>query len=436
MISRVFNALANLPLRWQRRTAGRYRPEVDGLRFFAIAIVVVGHMTERIAKLDHRPRSGFSESLVHFFSNPGLGVLLFFAVSGFILTSQYLNQSLSPISPAFLSKYFRRRLLRIEPPYFILLVATYLLITLSHTVPAGTNRFNLPPASLTTSLFASIFYTHGWLFGTDPKLFPPGWSLEVEVQFYLLAPLFFFLVFAIRSRAVRTSAGFLLLLSHGLVHVPRESDFPVGSAPHLYFTLLRWIPYFWLGILAADYRPLVEKHSVRPWLGSVVGWSGTAILVCGSLYGAYFNQLQLMCVVATAILMMFFGCFTPGSGYKAFLAKPWTATVGGACYSVYLTHLPVVQATAVLVLKLHFLHSFTSAVLSTLAIGLPLVLCVSLTFYVWIERFFMLPDWPAVLRNAVASRLRGTPSPFRQKIELFKPANAQLEVESSPAGEP
>ena len=40
--------LAGFPIRFQRKISqGAYRPEVDGLRFFAIAFVVFGHSLER-----------------------------------------------------------------------------------------------------------------------------------------------------------------------------------------------------------------------------------------------------------------------------------------------------------------------------------------------------------------------------------------------------
>ncbi len=60
---------------------------------------------------------------------------------------------------------------------------------------------------------ASLTYTHDLLFGTYPRLFPPGWSLEVEVQFYILAPLLFGAYFAIEDRRVRLVAGLLVLVA-------------------------------------------------------------------------------------------------------------------------------------------------------------------------------------------------------------------------------
>ena len=189
-VANFWTSLLELPNRWQRRTTGRYRPEVDGLRFFAIAIVVLCHAVERLASLRPGSYSAFDKFLIKLCSAPGNGVFLFFAISGFIITSQYLKGKPFPLSRDFLGKYFKRRILRIEPPYMIVLVVTYLALTITHWVPSGAHRFNQPPASMTVSFFSSVLYSHGWVFGTLPKVFPPGWSLEIEVQFYLLAPLF------------------------------------------------------------------------------------------------------------------------------------------------------------------------------------------------------------------------------------------------------
>ena len=119
---------------------GDYRAEIDGLRFFAIAIVVVGHFGERAVRFFPSAEAAAGEHplIGSLLQRPGLGVSLFFAISGFIIATQAMKAKHGPLSAKFLRAYFGRRMLRIEPPYLILLVATWVLLTLSGYTPEGT----------------------------------------------------------------------------------------------------------------------------------------------------------------------------------------------------------------------------------------------------------------------------------------------------------
>ena len=120
------SAWSSLPLLLRRRMAGGvYRAEIDGLRFFAIAIVVAGHFTERAIRFFPDMAAVQDHPLVWILARPGLGVYLFFAISGFILATQAMKAKAGPLSGTFLKAYFGRRVLRIEPPYLILLVLTW-----------------------------------------------------------------------------------------------------------------------------------------------------------------------------------------------------------------------------------------------------------------------------------------------------------------------
>ena len=173
--------LSDAPNLFRRRmSGGAYRPEIDGLRFFAIAIVVVGHVAERAVRFFPSMRDAAADNAVgDLFQRAGLGVFLFFTISGFIIASQARKSRHAPLSGAFLKSYFWRRLLRIEPPYVVLLICTWFVLTTTGYTPEGANHFSAEPQSLDRSLLGSIFYAHGLIWGAYPRLFPPGWSLEV-----------------------------------------------------------------------------------------------------------------------------------------------------------------------------------------------------------------------------------------------------------------
>src|SRR5262252_8329701 len=94
-------------------TQGRFIAQIDGLRFVAIASVVLFHIYANFENgIIPAPRT-FHPDL------PKRGVELFFAISGFILGIPFASHFLRQDARVDLKGYFLRRLTRLEPPYFI-----------------------------------------------------------------------------------------------------------------------------------------------------------------------------------------------------------------------------------------------------------------------------------------------------------------------------
>lgn len=415
--------LSALSQRLRRPVAGgAYSAEIDGLRFIAIAIVVVGHFMERAVRFfpvaqDELASNRFADLV----QRPGMGVYLFFAVSGFILARQAMKATVSPLSRQFLKSYFGRRILRIEPPYVILLVATWLVLTMSGYTPERTNHFDAVPRSLDASLIGSIFYVHDLVWGTFPRLFPPGWSLEIEVQFYLLAPVLFWAQLRTRSTQGRFVLGAVGLIGGALVSViaPRQ----IGVV-HTSSSLLEFFHFFWLGILIAQFHDwIVAKVAGRPtWLTGWLGWSG---LVCYLVLpnapdNDIVTAMAVRAATLAALLAMFAGAFARGSSFRTFCARPWISVIGGACYSIYLTHLQVIQVTTGVLAKLSP-HAGIGLVAVFLIIETAAVVCIGLAFYALIERTFMFKDWPERFRTSLCRALCAFVSPIGGRPTVRSP---------------
>lgn len=151
-----------------------YRPELDGLRAFAVATVIINHIEP------HWMPGGF------------LGVDVFFALSGYVITGSILHGAAAGNHPSlghFLAEFYRRRVQRLIPALVVFVIVTALLTCLF--VPE-------PETSLFTGL-ASLFGVSNLLlyresvdyFGRDAlfNTFTHTWSLGVEEQFYLFFPL-------------------------------------------------------------------------------------------------------------------------------------------------------------------------------------------------------------------------------------------------------
>src|SRR5437868_9243746 len=84
-----------------------YLPALDGLRGWAVLVVILGHLA-----------SGFRwNSLAMLAQYGGIGVDLFFVLSGFLITGILLD---AKGRAGYLPNFYARRVLRIWPIYFLL----------------------------------------------------------------------------------------------------------------------------------------------------------------------------------------------------------------------------------------------------------------------------------------------------------------------------
>jgi peptidoglycan/LPS O-acetylase OafA/YrhL len=393
----LLSYIQSIPRRWGRVTkSGAYVPAIDGLRFWAIATVILGHLIERIERAFP---AGFVEpealkTSFFFLNGPGAGVLLFFAVSGFILSTQLFRRGQPNASSPSLGSYYLRRATRIEPPYIILILLTYFVLKSGFHVEAG-RAMEGPPDSLTHSLIASLLYCHRSWYGSYPHLFGPGWSLEVEVQFYILAPVLLRVYLAVSEKISRRMVFGLVVF---LISIPLQAYCEHGVWGHIHLggTVLRFFLYFWLGVLVADiycHRPTSIRSIPLVTVG-VIAWT--------SLFAWYFLGLirplptiggdVVRLIFALSIGGMFLGALRFEGAFARACSMPWIAFLGGCCYSLYLTHLQVEQVVATAVSKLHFTHLLLPALLQVV-ISMVFVLIIGLAYYRLIERPFMSLKW-------------------------------------------
>ena len=222
-------------------SSGRFIPEMDGLRFVAIAMVILyhlnGYLMTKTAFYEHEHGSSAPDWLCRSALVGFHGVELFFVISGFILALPFAAHHLSGAPAVSLRKYYLRRLTRLEPPYF---VTIFLLLAL------GVWIHPVPVSAILPHLAASLVYLHNLIYGTQSTVLGVAWSLEIEVQFYLLVPLLT-LVFAIRSPRLRR----LVLIGLTLATLTAQSLL-VGKHPRFDLSILAYLQFFLIGFLIAD----------------------------------------------------------------------------------------------------------------------------------------------------------------------------------------
>lgn len=365
-------------------SSGRYIPEIDGLRFVAIATVLFYHvgMMSELGCGFCIPFTEMGPGMSAIF-HMGRGVLIFFAISGLVLGLPFAEQHIAGGREVKLKAYFLRRITRLEPPYIINLLMRFpLLVAMKH----------LSVKAVLPHLLVSLLYLHWLVYGVAPLIHPPSWSLEVEVQFYVLAPLLAFLFFP-RSKWVRRLSLLAAIVGFGIL----RAHTPEGHETRFNLSLAYAMSYFLAGLLMADGFMTVLPRLKSSWLWDVVGlplWCGVFFL--NEAWAAYLMPLMLFVMFASAFR---------GKLLNRFFRNPFVATVGGMCYSIYLTHSLVLQACYMVFAKLHFLSGYYRLYAAGTVIALPLTLLLGTVFFVLVERPCMNRDWPQKLRNYVKGRL-------------------------------
>lgn len=366
-----------------------YRPEIDGLRFFAIMNVMIGHLLERVLRFWVEPTPALDNTLInsvmHFFASPNQGVLLFFAISGFIIAKQMQDVPAGKFNADFVGKYYVRRMTRIFPPYYFILLSSFFVFYFLDLTPPGLNRSAGSDIPLPQSLLASLFYMHGAVFDSLPRLFALGWSLEVEVQFYLLAPLFFLALFRGGDRAAGWRFAVMLALFFAISFVAINKIVPVNS-----FTILSYIVYFGVGITLARHEQTWKRlFSVFGNFGSIV--FGTACVLGMFWLGtARFEPLAMTVIywaLSLGTIAALFGlAFQPDTPFGRFCRLPYVTYIGLACYSLYLVHLQLFHIAALVFGK------FVPITYLTVAGGFTLImlggLAAGYVFFVMVEKPF------------------------------------------------
>ena len=201
-----------------------FNPNIDLVRALAILPVIAYHVYRALGS----PQGTFLNWITFGYR----GVYLFFALSGYILYDRFRDKD---ISSDLIKSYFWRRLFRLEPPYVVNLLLLFS-FSLLGIIPEWRGEIG--------HLIASIFYSHNLVYGEPSILNGVLWSLEVEIQFYVLCP---FLAMFLNYFGRNTQVFVVIILVFlgiwvSIIMDPEETNIksPLG-----------YLHYFLVGILMA-----------------------------------------------------------------------------------------------------------------------------------------------------------------------------------------
>ncbi|WP_169719492.1 acyltransferase family protein [Olivibacter sitiensis] len=382
------NLLRYLPQKLQRVTSGRkIIYEIDGLRFLSIFPVLVQHLSERFERHtnNHFVDLPIDKASSFVTSRGFLGIYIFFVISGFILVLPFASHYLKGTRRPLLKDYYWRRLTRLEPPFLFWMSVLFVVFLL---VNHASFLKYIP------HFLASISYTHTVIFNKWSPFNPSTWTLEIEIQFYIIAPFLARMFFCIKKNMVRRG-----VLIGGLV-----GFMVVQQLLHFYanpwsFNILGHLHYFLLGFLLADIYLLEWQKIRRNHLFDIL----TLVAGLGLLFSwSWSYELASRLLVIASLFLLFCSVFK-GIWVNRFVVNPWVTSIGGMCYTIYLIHLPLAELMVHFTKDIHVGPYFTVNLLFQLALFLPFVLVVGTLGYLVIEKPCMDKDWPLHFKRRVLS---------------------------------
>jgi peptidoglycan/LPS O-acetylase OafA/YrhL len=312
-----------------RTTVMGYRPGLDGLRAIAIGLVFLHH-TGAIVVPSWRGR---------FFKGGFLGVDLFFALSGFLITTLLLERRGTDSQ---LRSFYARRALRLLPAVVVLLLAMLLITILEGSDLARALRtFPVVLGYVTNwaalhNIVISPYVTHLW-------------SLAIEEQFYLVWPVTLLALLALRLSREEVAVVALVLAAASALWRAHLWEIGTGWLA-IYIRTDARADALLIGAMLALIGPFRVTKYFNAAARNTAAYCGLAILIGGSWFVPpsskmlYLGGFTVVAIGAVAIIAV--ETTGPWSGHRVLSSAPMVF-VGRLSYSLYLWHFLVFWVVAV-----------------------------------------------------------------------------------------
>ncbi len=260
-----------------------YRADIDGLRAVAVLAVIASHLPEKFLP------SGF------------LGVDVFFAISGFVVTASLLGQRRTKLAQLYVG-FLARRVKRLLP-------ALTICVAVTGSIVLATDPF--PRHSIDTGLAALFGFANIVLFFFELDYFSPSsifntfthtWSLGVEEQFYVVFPMFAWF-FYYRTHATSFKALAIAMILGGLVSVTMFAWLYEDHQPAAFFLMPARIWELGIGALVFLASRRLQSARIQENLRRLSPFALLGLIVCFLVPERYAVAATLAAVGLTALLL-------------------------------------------------------------------------------------------------------------------------------------
>ena len=304
-----------------------YRPEIDGLRALAVFSVIFYH--SEIVLFDK-----------NFFQGGFLGVDIFFVISGYLITSIIIKETVISGSFSFIN-FYERRIRRILPILFFVMIVSlpfaYFTLLIDQII------------EFSKSIISSIFFVSNIFFHytDDPyiaeasmlKPFLHTWSLSIEEQYYVFFPIIFYFIIKYFKKLIP-----LILFLGIAMSLYIAEKFSISHPSFNFFMLPSRGFELLIGSFTSylqfnkNFNSIVSKNSANNFL-SLIG----LILVIYPLF--YFNDEMLLPSIKSLVPVLGISLMIVFGRGKVFVNKILCNKIivflGLISYSLYIWHYPI-----------------------------------------------------------------------------------------------
>jgi len=297
-----------------------YIPGLDGLRAFAVLIVMVAHLG-----FEHIVPGGF-------------GVTVFFFISGFLITRLLLAESEK--SGIGLKNFYARRFVRLYPALLFMLFGTVAIYGLSGIgKPTG------------TELTAGVFYFTNFFqvfvrATTDGLPFMPWthlWSLAVEEHFYLIFPAFMVMCRKNWKRCALILIGLLAAVPLWRAYIMFGTELPYADYNYM-MTDARFDSLAWGCLLSVLLHLKGSLKAFKPIIGIIpTTIAAIAILASFLIRDETFRYTLRFTLQGAALFVLVLNFYyLKALNFAISIAEwKWLAWIGQISYALYLWHVPI-----------------------------------------------------------------------------------------------
>ena len=302
-------------------------PSLDGLRAISILIVLLSH-------------TGYGTIVPG-----GLGVTIFFFLSGYLITTLLVEES-ERTGQINIGKFYLRRALRLFPPLVVTLVAAYSLVMLG-LLAGGISWAGVIAQLLYFANYYGLFFDPGNTTAAGTGIL---WSLAVEEHFYMIYPAVMAGLLALglsRQRIVVVLAMTCLAVLAWRMYLAGFAGFQPERTYYSSDTRVDSIVFGCLLALAAnprDEKPGASNPFLQPMSAVLLAAAAIVMMVTIVWRDGYFRETFRYSLQGLALMPIFYFAIRYAAHFPfTLLNHPWVKKIGVYSYAIYLIHYVVVN---------------------------------------------------------------------------------------------
>jgi peptidoglycan/LPS O-acetylase OafA/YrhL len=316
----------------------KFFPALTGVRAFAAILVFATHAGYIMA-------ASLGPGVQRYFNELSIGLPMFFVLTGFLITLRYYDNFEYTLT--WTKKYMVSRAARLYPMYFLFTAAAFIYYLFSHN-----EALIGDPKHPWFTVFLNLTFLRGFFDDLKFTGVGQGWSITVDVVFYLITPFVFYLI---KKKGIFfLQLAFFIPFGYLLVFIFR------GYGHDLYgffnkFTFMLYYTFFgrcieiWIGIvLALNYSKIKIKAGSKKltYIGFIlmfvcVYFFTLIPLAPDQKFGitTYTGMILDTILLSPAIGIFFLGLIREETRIQKVLSTKFVQLLSNASFLFYLIHL-------------------------------------------------------------------------------------------------